>query len=323
MKSIMDETSASLSHLKSTIQNLSDNAYTIHSDRISGLLTLARTTCSWCKTLNRKSLIGYSREKLLVYLKQIQDDFKAIEIKLRHMYRDFLLALIQKSNYKLDDILTRRLPSIIDLASSIHSGIQTDMTVHLKEAGDLVLEMLRLITPKCSSELAKYQEEHVDSGERIQRNTEDIIRATTGNYDDMVKYRREYVSTNKTLQTVAKLVHLDHTVLTVTTKISQIQDSLSDRVLAGKRMVDHINALYYWISAQLNDSYLIDNSHYFKLLNITKVETSEPSPGHLLQLHQLVPSELAKVSTLVNPVPNGVLTSFTGTMMIHSISPLL
>ena len=292
----MDETSASLTHLKSTIQNLSDNAYTIHSGRISRLLTLARTTCAWCKTVTRKSLIGHSREKLLDYLKQIQDDFKYIETNLRHIYRDFLRALIKKSYYALDDIVTNRLSLLINLASSMHSGIQTEMTLHLKEAGDLVLEMLRLVTPKCSSELAKYQEEHVDSGERVDRNTADIIKDATKDHNNIVDLRSQYINTSEKLQSVAKLVNLDQTVLTITTKISQIQDSLSDRVLAGTRMVNHINALYYWISAQLNDSYLVDNSRYFKLLNITKVETSEPSPGDLLQSPKLLPNEVATVS---------------------------
>lgn len=268
----------------------------IHSARIGSLLRLARKTCSWCTTLNRQSLISYCRENLLGYLIKAQDKLQTIEDELHLVYKDFLRALVRRSNNVLQEILTRRLPSMTKLGSSIHSGIQSEMTIHLKEASDLVLEMLRLITPKCSSELAKYQEEHVDSGQRVERNTEDIIKRAKEDYINMVDLRKQYVATNKTLQSVAKSVDVDQTVLTITTKISQIQDSLSDRVLAAERMVNHINALYYWISAQLNDSYLIDKSQYFELLNITQVKTSEPSPTDLHQLHKLTPSDVATVS---------------------------
>ena len=79
----------------------------------------------------------------------------------------------------------------------MHSGIQTEMTLHLKEAGDLVLEMLRLVTPKCSSELAKYQEEHVDSGERVDRNTADIIKDATKDHNNIVDLRSQYINTSE------------------------------------------------------------------------------------------------------------------------------
>ena len=280
------------------ILNLSETPYIVHSSRIRRLLELARSNCDWCNSLQRQSLIGHSRDKLVLYLNKVQKHLETIDSQIHEVYKDFLQALVGRSPATVANILRNRLPSIINATYSIHSGIHTDMVTHLTEAGNLVLEMLRLITPKCSSELAKYEEQHADAKHRIYQNTDDITAKLEKEQFQIEGMQHKYIAGEKTLQEVAKDIHLDDTVSKISTQINQIQDSLGDRILAASRMERHINVLYFWIAAQLNDTYLVGNSRYFEQLNVSEVKTGPPLVDDLQEFETLRPGAVADVSPL-------------------------
>ncbi len=295
---MLAETSRSLSSLKTTFENLSDTPYIVHSSRIKKLLELARTSCEWCESIGRQSLIGHNRDLLLAFLSKLQEHLRDVENQVRLLYKEFLQALVNQTPSNIDDILDVKLPAIIDKTSTMHSGIQTHMVSQLSQTANLVLEMLRLITPKCSSELAKYQEQHADAKHRVDQNTEEIIRTVEQNRGRIGRSKLKYIDNENSLQQVAEAIlgDLNDISSNLRTRVSQIQDSLGDRVLAASRMQEHINVLYYWFSAQLNDSYLLDKSLYFQFLNITEVTIVAPSPGDLRQQDKVKQSAAADVS---------------------------
>ncbi len=106
-------------------------------------------------------------------------------------------------------ILARQGAALIDSTTTVYSGIQQNMTRPLQEGEELLQELLRLITPKCASELVKYREEYTAAGIRIKttaQNVKDIVQRKKVQLDQDYY---EYKAGNETLHKVAVSVAFD------------------------------------------------------------------------------------------------------------------
>ena len=106
-------------------------------------------------------------------------------------------------------ILSRQGAALIDSTALVYSGIQVNMTLPLETAAEMLQELLRLITPKCASELVKYREEYTGAGIRIKTTAQNVKTLVERKKKQLDFDYLEYRAGNESLHKVAVSVAFD------------------------------------------------------------------------------------------------------------------
>ena len=90
-----------------------------------------------------------------------------VQTTLDEIYNDWLVAEVKQNQTAKEDIKTTRLPNLIDATKQLYAGIEANLHATAFKAAYVMDEMLRLLSPKCETELPKKLMEYQDAHLRI------------------------------------------------------------------------------------------------------------------------------------------------------------
>ncbi len=172
-----------------------------------------------------------------------------------------ILCLWNTTIHELDFSLV----NVAELLSLSHDN----MVAPLQTSSGLLEEMLRLLSPKCESELEKLYNEYLDTHTRL-ADVLNTLRQQILQYNTTYTiYQYEYINNNLTLSSLAEIVSIRSMQSSIMAQAITLEGLLEGRVLAVHSIDRHINNIYYWLMAQIDDAHLANESMLWKQFDLT------------------------------------------------------
>ena len=159
--------------------------------------------------------------------------------------------------------------ALVGNASNFVQEIRSNLTEPLNNAADYVVELIALISPKCSGELEKLYNEYADTQERILDVLNKLKQKLLARNNTNTERMNSYEKVETTLTELAAISDLDTFVTETKDELITTESLLYELRFTEVRLEKHIGNVEYWFMAQFKDDYLKGNSSYWLYFNLT------------------------------------------------------
>ncbi len=285
--------------MRSKVNNLTDNDYSLQQELIEPILPIVRVSCPWCYTADNQTLISIVKNRMLTYIDgDLKDTLDQMIVEVENIYTNYLSSVATGNTVDRDQILDTDLLDLMSTATQLYSRTNDATYSTLRQAGAFIIDLIRVMEPKCGSELKQLQESIRNNEKTVTDVLKDIENELNPLRSSFVNSSYLYIDKLKTLTELsADFARFDSMLLYVQPRISSAQGLLRERIVIFTDFEARANNLYYWFVAQWNESYMAEKSLYWDYFQMTSVKVNTPmqppAPGNILgfEEYEIVPND--------------------------------